>query len=238
MTQTDTPPTRASGRTIRTAGRVPMHPSDGQVPDPASAGASARRLAGTWQRWLPLAVVLLGTAALTLPLIWGGVRLGQDSATQFYPWYHNLGERLRAGGVPEWNPHQFGGAPLAADPQSGWMYLPAMLAFTLLPLGAAVVVQIFGHLLLANLGLWLLARRLGLGPVAALVAGFAFAGSGVLYGRIPSGPASYEVGAWLPWVLLGAELALTRHGRGRSGSRPGAWLASPSARRWSRGWGR
>ena len=163
---------------------------------------------GSWRRWWPLAVIVLGTIALALPMVWGGVRLGQDTATQFYPWYANLGERLRAGGVPEWNPHQFGGAPLAADPQSGWAYLPAMLLFTLLPLPAAVVAQIAGHLLLANLGMWLLARRLGLGPLGALVAGFALAGSGIVYGRIPSGPASYQVVAWLPWVLLGAEVAL------------------------------
>ncbi len=176
------------------------------VPDPATVPAGTTP--GRWRRWWPLAVIVLGSVALALPLVWGGVRLGQDTATQFYPWYDNLGRRLRAGGVPEWNPHQFGGAPLAADPQSGWAYLPAMLLFTLLPLPAAVVGQIFGHLLLANLGTWLLARRLGLGQLGALVAGLALAGSGVLYGRIPSGPASYEVATWLPWILLGAEVAL------------------------------
>lgn len=175
--------------------------------DPSSL-PTAIAAPGGWRRWWPLAVIVLGTVGLALPMVWGGVRLGQDTATQFYPWYANLGDRLRAGGVPEWNPHQFGGAPLAADPQSGWAYGPAMLLFTLLPLPAAVVGQIFGHLLLANLGMWLLARRLGLGPLGALVAGFALAGSGIVYGRIPSGPASYEVVAWLPWVLLGAEVAL------------------------------
>ena len=181
-------------------------PKSTPVPDPATVPAGTTP--GRWRRWWPLAVIVLGSVGLALPLVWGGIRLGQDTATQFYPWYDNLGQRLRAGGVPEWNPHQFGGAPLAADPQSGWAYLPAMLLFTLLPLPAAVVAQIAGHLLLANLGTWLLARRLGLGPLGALVAGFALAGSGVLYGRIPSGPASYEVVAWLPWVLLGAEVAI------------------------------
>ena len=32
---------------------------------------------------------------------------------------------------------QFGGAPFAADPQSGWTYLPAMVLFTALPVSAA-----------------------------------------------------------------------------------------------------
>ncbi|HEV2529989.1 MAG TPA: hypothetical protein VGT61_16205 [Thermomicrobiales bacterium] len=154
-----------------------------------------------------IALILIITI-LTLPVVWGGVRLGQDTATQFYPWYFNLGERLRDGGIPEWNPHQFSGTPLAADPQSGWMYLPAMLIFTLLPLSVAVVVQIAGHITLAMTGTYWLARRVGLGRVGALVAGTALAGSGVLYGRLPSGPASYQVLTWIPWVLLGAEIAM------------------------------
>jgi hypothetical protein len=41
-----------------------------------------------------------------------------------------------------WNPHQFSGTPFAGDPESGWTYLPAMLWFTLLPLGAAARVYV------------------------------------------------------------------------------------------------
>lgn len=176
------------------------------IPIPAVADRR-RRDERRHDRWATLALVGV-VLVFAAPMVWGGVRLGQDTATQFYPWYANLGERLRAGDVPEWNPHQFAGAPLAADPQSGWMYLPAMLFFTALPLAAAVVAQIVGHLALAAFGMYGLARRVGLGRIGALVAGTALAGSGVLLGRIPSGPASYEALAWLPWVLLGAELAL------------------------------
>ena len=52
-----------------------------------------------------------------------------DILTFYLPWYAYLGERLRAFDVPGWNPHLFSGTPFAADPQSGWMYLPAMLTF-------------------------------------------------------------------------------------------------------------
>ena len=56
-----------------------------------------------------------------------------DRLTQYLPWYAYMGERLRAFQIPGWNPYQFSGTPFAGDPQSGWMYLPAMLSFALLP---------------------------------------------------------------------------------------------------------
>src|SRR5688500_8426789 len=78
------------------------------------------------------------TAVGAWDLVVGGTTVGQDTAAFFYPIYGELGDRLRGGDwLPGWNPHQFGGAPLAADPQSGWGYLPAMLLFALLPPAAA-----------------------------------------------------------------------------------------------------
>ena len=56
----------------------------------------------------------------------GGIVVGKDTVTQYYPWYSYLGERLRSGDIPAWNPYQFSGASLAAEPLSGWTYLPAM----------------------------------------------------------------------------------------------------------------
>ena len=81
----------------------------------------------------------------------GPAWIGMDTATAFLPWYSFLGEQLRAGHIPTWNPHTFAGTPFAADPESGWMYLPAMLAFTLLPLDAAVRANLLVHVLLAAL---------------------------------------------------------------------------------------
>src|SRR5882762_4195783 len=95
-------------------------------------------------KWIAARPALLGVAvvgAFTLvsqwDLLFGQMLVGMDTATAFYPWYTFLGEQLRSGHVPVWNPHTFSGSPFAADPESGWMYLPAMLAFALLPLEAA-----------------------------------------------------------------------------------------------------
>src|SRR5919108_3621624 len=113
----------------------------------------------------------LGVAVLAAlsgwELVRDGTLVGMDTATAFYPWYAYLGESLRSGHVPVWNPHQFSGTPFAGDPESGWAYLPAMLSFALLPLGAAAGAFLVGHLLLAGLATYLLARSLGLRPLGA-----------------------------------------------------------------------
>src|SRR5436309_2176980 len=102
----------------------------------------------------PDAAMVFALLALTIigewDLLHSQSTLGSDAATQYYPWYYFLGESLSSGQVPAWNPHQFSGTPFAADPLSGWSYLPAMLLFTFLPLGIAVKGFMFLHLLLAG----------------------------------------------------------------------------------------
>ncbi len=154
------------------------------------------------------------TAVGTWPLVVGGTLIGQDSAAFFYPIFVALGERLRALDVPGWNPHQFAGVPFAADPESGWMYLPAMLLFALLPLAAAAPAWIVFHLLLAGLGAYALGRTLGLGVLGALAAAVAYEFSGMMFARTVCCPAYSQVAAWLPAVLLTTELAMRARGWG------------------------
>ena len=174
-----------------------------------------------WPRDLvPVALLLLMTGVVAARLVVGGTLVGQDAATQFYPWYAHLGERLRAFDLPGWNPFQFGGVPFAADPQSGWMYLPAMILFTALPIGLAANALIVGHLLLAGLTMYALGRTLGLHPWGALVAAVSFECSGFVYGRVVCCLAQVEVSVWIPALLLTAERSL------RAGSRRAAvWWA-------------
>ncbi len=144
-------------------------------------------------------------------LVHGGTIVGQDAATQFYPWYSYLGERLRQLDLPLWNPAQFAGAPFAADPQSGWTYLPAMMLFTLLPLASAANSYLLVHLALAGYGSYALARALAISPIGALTTGIAYGLSGLVYGRSVCCPAQIQAAAWVPVLLLGAELSLRKH---------------------------
>jgi len=141
-------------------------------------------------------------------LVRGGIVVGKDTITQYYPWYSYLGERLRSGDIPAWNPHQFSGAPFAADPLSGWTYLPAMILFTILPLSAAAASYLFVHLLLAGLFTYALARALRISVAGALLAAVAYEFNGFMYWRNVCCSPYASVMTWLPLAVLGVELAI------------------------------
>ncbi|MDP9365916.1 MAG: YfhO family protein [Chloroflexota bacterium] len=168
-----------------------------------------------------IAGLLAATAVATRPLLAGGTMVGQDTAAFFYPIFSALGDRLAAGDLPGWNPHQFAGVPFAADPESGWMYLPAMLLFTALPVSVAAPLWLLFHYLLAGLGTYALGRVLGLGALGALTAALAYEFSGLFYARTVCCPAYGQVAAWLPLLLLAAELAM----RARRWRERAAWWA-------------
>jgi hypothetical protein len=153
-------------------------------------------------------------------LVSGGIVVGKDTITQYYPWYSYLGERLRSGDIPAWNPHQFSGAPFAADPLSGWTYLPAMILFTILPLSTAATSYLFAHLLLAGLFTYALARALRISVAGALLAAVAYEFNGFMYWRNVCCSPYASVMTWLPLSILGVELAI-RSSRWRE---RGLWL--------------
>ena len=157
-----------------------------------------------------VAAVLVLTAVGAWGLVVGGTTVGMDAATQFYPWYAFLGESLASFEIPGWNPHQFSGVPFAADPLSGWSYLPAMVFFALLSLPAAAKVYLVFHLLLAGLSVYALARTLEIGAAGALLAAVSYEYGSFLYTENTCCPAYTSVMAWLPLTLLGAEMAIRR----------------------------
>ena len=155
-----------------------------------------------------LVLVALTAFAASWDLLGDKTILGMDAATQYYPFYYFLGESLRSGNIPAWNPYQFSGTPFAADPLSGWTYLPAMLLFTFLPLVDAIKGYIFLHLLLAGLSTYTLARVLGMGASGAFLAAVAYEFSGFLY--VDNACCFQYIGVmvWLPLAVLGAELGI------------------------------
>ena len=96
-----------------------------------------------------------------------------DVLAFWLPTYCHLGKSLAAGHIPLWDPYSMAGAPFAADPQSGWMYLPAMALFTALPCDVAIRVMIVLQPALAGLGVYWFARSEGLSRPAATVGGLA-----------------------------------------------------------------
>jgi hypothetical protein len=155
-----------------------------------------------------LLILVLFAVAVTLWAAGDPIRFtGGDWPTQYLPWYAFLGERLRAGDVPAWNPHQFAGAPFAGDPNSGWAYLPSMILYTLFSPEAATTAFVGVHLLLSGLATYLLARVLRLSIAGALVAGIAAMAPWTLL-AVRQLPYVVGVTSWIPAALLGAELAI------------------------------
>ena len=153
-------------------------------------------------------LLLLFTLVALWPLVAGGIIVGKDTVTQYYPWYTYLGESLRSGEIPAWSPYQFSGAPFAPDPLSGWTYLPAMVLFTILPVSAAAAAYMFFHLLLAGLFTYALARVLHINLTGALLAAVAYEFNGFMYWRNACCSPYVGVMVWLPLAILGAELAI------------------------------
>ena len=149
------------GRTADTlrSGRVtrpPRRPARG--PGSRSLVAS---LAG------PVAIVA-GTLVILNGFVFRGLINVADTLQAWLPTYCFLGRALRAGHIPAWNPFLLGGTPFAADPQSGWLYAPAMALFTILPCSVAIRMMVAFHPLLAGLALYWFLRSEGMSrPVAS-----------------------------------------------------------------------
>ena len=160
----------------------------------------------------PALFVLPTSLALAVLAVWAGPSLGGgvprvDNYAFFIPMYSFLGERLRVFDVPGWNPYVLSGAPFAGDPQSGWMYLPAMLFFTLWPAVSAYTGYAIFHLVLAGTSTFAFCRILGMGTAGAAVAGLAYQFSPFVEG-VTCCSIRTHIASWIPLALIGVELAL------------------------------
>jgi hypothetical protein len=92
-----------------------------------------------------------------------------DVLAYWLPRWCYLGRSLAHGHIPTWLPYQAGGVPFASDPQSGWLYLPAMLLFATSSCTRAIGLVIVLHPLLGGLGMYGFFRNERVGRPAATV---------------------------------------------------------------------
>ena len=96
-----------------------------------SAGPLACELAA-------LATVTVVAALVLAPLtLRHSLPNAYDTDAFYAPFAAFLHERLSHGDFPLWNPFAFSGQPFAADPQSGVLYPPALVAYGFLAPAAA-----------------------------------------------------------------------------------------------------
>jgi hypothetical protein len=187
-----------------------------------SVGFAYRHLSDIVASAVLLAVSVALTLVMVLPV---HAFIRGDWQAQFFPVYSYLGERLRAFDIPGWNPYQFSGAPFAGDPESGWMYLPAMGVYALLPAETATAAYIGLHTAFAGLTLYVFARLLGLDVVGSFVGAAAFAFAWVVPATMQM-VIFFPVAIWLVVTLIGVELALRA---GTWGARVWSWLLAALA---------
>jgi hypothetical protein len=137
---------------------------------------------------------------------------GFDAAFFYYPLYLRIQQEWAAGRWPLWDPGQNGGVPLLGLPMAAVFY-PGKLVYALLPYQWAARLYVVMHTFIALLGVWALARALGVSRPAGLMGGLSYAfGAPVL---LLTGNLILLVGAaWLPWGLRAID-GLFRQPRGR-----------------------
>lgn len=147
----------------------------------------------------PLVFVALAVALFPGATLGGKTLFFYDTGLQnltFRAWWF---EQLRAGHFATWCPGMFAGYPLFAETQTGPLYPPTFLLFSLLPATAAFSWSVALHFAFAGLGAYRLARRAGADRCGAVLAGVAFEGSGFLVAHV----VHFNLltgAAWAPWV--------------------------------------
>src|SRR5215204_2606993 len=182
--------------------------SENQVHTSNSGGAPGRPLIASGDRIAgSVLLVLLSLVALNR-IIYDGWLARHDILAFYLPWYSLLGQQLRDFNIPGWNPHLFSGTLFAADPQSGWTYLPTMLSFPFFDPLTAFKVTVTIELFTAGIGAYLLARVLGISPVGSLAAAVVYAFGPVSTHLTFCCTVRLHIEAFLPLALFGIALAL------------------------------
>jgi hypothetical protein len=130
-------------------------PEGGQEPEPGPAPPAIG--------WRRIGLACVGPAVIVLAVLivlrsyaFRGMITTQhgDILEYWLPFFDYLGSTLRSGHVPGFNPYSLAGIPFAPDPQTGWMYLPAMALFTALPAAVAIRWFLVIQPILAGLGVY------------------------------------------------------------------------------------
>lgn len=190
--------------------------------DAADASRLATRAAPRVAVWLGPALIAGSVLFALRGFAFGSGLTNQhpDLLTFWLPRWSFLGDSVASGQIPLWNPFEMAGYRFAADPQSGWLYAPPMLLFSLFSPGSALRLFIVFNPLLAGLGLYVFLRREALGRAAASAGGLVLAmmmSTSLIAISVPFAGAL----AWTTVLLVAA----SGYRRAERWSRRLAWLA-------------
>ncbi|MFM7187017.1 MAG: hypothetical protein ACKO14_04295 [Armatimonadota bacterium] len=132
--------------------------------------------------------------------------LGADGLFEFLPWRKVVMESIANGQIPLVNPYAattLGGQPLLANGQSGFFY-PLHWPLWILPSSYApstLMISLIVHMGILATGAYVLARKLEVSRVGAILAAIGFSQSATIVSWLPLST-HLTVVAWLPWMWL------------------------------------
>jgi hypothetical protein len=158
---------------------------------------------------VPVAILAVVVTLLFWPIVFQGrVLYARDLHAFLYPELESFARAVAGGSWPLWDPAPSFGQPMFAA-ETAVFYPWTWLDLVLRPwtwYSATVV----AHLVFTGAGMYALGLRLGVSRAAATLSGAAWTSCGPLLSLV--GMHHFPGAAWLPWVVLAADLAL-RTGR-------------------------
>lgn len=179
------------------------HALESGLPDRSRDGRPRSR----WQRAVAVATGfwLLPAVGFSIMTALGHPPMTGDDVLQNYPLRVFVGQLLRHGRLPLWDPYIWSGAPLLAGSNAGAGY-PTVVAFALLPGPWAWTLNLVLVYGVAGSGLYTYLRSRGRCAAAAFGGGLAFAYSGFLTAQFVHLGLAQGV-ALVPWLMLAARRA-------------------------------
>ncbi|HEX7720921.1 MAG TPA: hypothetical protein VF397_02100, partial [Pyrinomonadaceae bacterium] len=148
--------------------------------------------------------VTLAPVLYFLPALWQSkVLCPDDDLLQNVPFRVAAAHLMRSGYLPLWDPYIFSGMPLLATAQVGILY-PLNWSYLFFSPATATNLMVISTYMVAGLGAYLYARRIGASVIGAAITSLAWQFSGAAIGQI-SHINIIQTSAILPWVLWSVE---------------------------------
>ena len=160
------------------------------------------------------AVTLAPILYFITPILKGHVLCPDDGILQNVPFRVAAAQMIKAGFLPLWDPYIFSGMPLLAAAQPGILY-PLNWFYLIFSPAAATNLMVVSSYMVAGLGAYLYARRIGTSISGSMLTALVWQFSGALVGQIAHINIVHNA-AMLPWLLWSIEAytqtAKLRHG--------------------------
>jgi hypothetical protein len=173
--------------------------------------------------WALLALTLIVVCVFDDLVFRGHVLYERDVQTHWHEQTQAFFSAVSQGAWPLWDPHSSFGEPLWAYPTQ--IPYPTTWLSLLFPPWWVYTAVLLPHLVFSGMGVYVLARRLGVSPAGAFAGAAAWVSCGPYLSLVNMMNNAIGV-AWLPWIVLAAGVALDS-GRAVHAFLWGACLAAP-----------